>query len=115
MRRQLRGAPVTAARGSVLVVSPHPDHGAAAGLVSGASTGLDIEKGFLEVWTPLDRMDVIVDITATIETKAAAIRAYESQCRVVGFEEAFVGLARYRGEMFSWPDGHYAEIFVHAP
>ena len=65
-----------------------------------------------EVWTPLQRMDQIVDITPYIETKIAAIRAHKSQCDVLGFDDAFLGLARYRGEMFSWPEGDYAEIFA---
>jgi len=64
------------------------------------------------VWTPLQRMDQNVDITPYIETKIAAIRAHKSQWDVLAFDDAFLGLARYRGEMFSWPEGDYAEIFA---
>jgi len=95
----------------------HPEHRAAARLVRRAVSNLSPsmvrpEVLMFEVWTPLQRMDQIVDITPYIGTKIAAIRAHKSQCDVLGFDDAFVGLARYRGEMFSWPDGDYAEIFA---
>lgn len=90
----------------------HTDHRATARITLRASEGLGIESRFFEVWTPLQRMDEIVDISPFIDVKLAAIRAYESQCDVLSFDEAFLGLARYRGEMFSWPGGRYAEIFV---
>lgn len=98
----------------------HRDHAAAARLVRKALARLGNYRpeafGF-ELWTPLRRMTRVVDITAHIEIKMAAIRAYRSQCEFVRFDEAFLGLARYRGEMFSWPkhegmDGVYAEVFA---
>ena len=95
----------------------HEEHRVAARLVRRAVSGLapDFSKPevlMFEVWTPLQRMDQIVDITPFIETKIAAIRAHKSQCDVLGFDDAFLGLARYRGEMFSWPEGDYAEVFA---
>jgi LmbE family N-acetylglucosaminyl deacetylase len=95
----------------------HPEHRVAARLVRRAVAGLSpkLDKPevlMFEVWTPLQQMDQIVDITPYVEIKMAAIRAHKSQCEVLGFDEAFLGLARYRGEMFSWPEGDYAEIFV---
>lgn len=94
----------------------HPDHRAAARLVRRALTERKT-KGkvpsvlMYEVWTPMQHMDEVLDISAQIETKLAAIRAYASQCQVMRFDEAALGLNRYRGEMHSWPGGDYAEIF----
>jgi N-acetylglucosamine malate deacetylase 1 len=65
-----------------------------------------------EIWTPLQRLDEIVDISHFLQKKLAAVRAYRSQCAVVGFVEAVRGLNRYRGEMHSWPGGDYAEVFA---
>ena len=65
-----------------------------------------------EVWTPMQRMDHIVDITPYVDIKRRAIRAHKCQCAVMKFDEAILGLNRYRGEMHSWPGGDYAEVFV---
>ncbi len=64
-----------------------------------------------EVWTPLQEMDHIEDISDVIDDKIAAVRAYRTQCNVLRFDDAILGLNRYRGEMHSWPGGPYAEIF----
>jgi LmbE family N-acetylglucosaminyl deacetylase len=94
----------------------HPDHLAAMQLLRmalrGGSAGAKKAAVLMfEVWTPLQRMDHIEDISEHIQAKLAAIRAYKSQCAVVDFAEAFRGLARYRGEMHCWPEGEYAEVF----
>jgi LmbE family N-acetylglucosaminyl deacetylase len=94
----------------------HPDHRAAAQLVSNALDvlSLTIEKPLVlmyEVWTPIQKMDHIVDISDYINEKRNAIRAHKSQCDVLKFDEAILGLNRYRGEMHSWPGGDYAEVF----
>jgi LmbE family N-acetylglucosaminyl deacetylase len=95
----------------------HADHRAAArtvqrALSAPACSEEDPTVLMTEVWTPLQRIDQVVDITAHLERKLAAIRAHASQCRIMRFDEAFRGLSRYRGEMHSWPGGDYAEIFT---
>lgn len=94
----------------------HPDHVSAAQLVKQAVEQLPENMlpptvWMYEVWTPIQRMDHIVDISDYVETKRKAILAYKSQCDVLAFDEAILGLNRYRGEMHSWPGGNYAEVF----
>ena len=64
-----------------------------------------------EVWTPLETFDHVEDISEVVGAKLAAVRAHASQCAVMAFDEAVLGLNRYRGEMHSWPGGDYAEVF----
>src|SRR5262245_16730671 len=95
----------------------HPDPRAAARLVRLAASRLTGNGPpplvrMYEVWTPLPRMDDVVDISEHLEVKLDAIRAHKSQCDVVRFDESARGLGRYRGEMHSWPGGDYAEVFV---
>jgi LmbE family N-acetylglucosaminyl deacetylase len=95
----------------------HPDHRAAHALVHAAliaapaATSAITVWGF-EVWTPLQQIDDVVDITEFIELKLAAIRAHKSQCDVMRFDDAMLGLARYRGALHGWNGVRYAEIFM---
>ena len=62
-----------------------------------------------EVWHPLSSHQLAVDITATVERKLDALRCHRSQIEPTHYDEAFLGLARYRGVMsFS---GTFAEVF----
>jgi len=93
----------------------HADHRAAAALVRQALDGMEgpvPSVRMFEIWTPLQRTDHVEDISPFIETKLRAIRAYRSQCAAMRFDEAALGLNRYRGEMHSWPGGDYAEVFA---
>lgn len=95
----------------------HADHCAAARLLRRALSGLksfEVKPAALmfEVWTPLQRIDQVVDISPYVKTKMKAIRAYRSQCEVMRFDQAALGLNRYRGELHSgWPAAGYAEVF----
>jgi LmbE family N-acetylglucosaminyl deacetylase len=90
----------------------HPDHRAAARLARRAlGRRAAAQMLMYEIWTPLSAFHIAVDISSHIETKLEAIRAYRSQCATVKFDEAFSGLARYRGEIFDRP-AQYAEVFL---
>jgi LmbE family N-acetylglucosaminyl deacetylase len=100
----------------------HADHRAAARLARRAARECAnmVRLLMYEVWTPVDEVDVIVDISPYVKIKRRAIRAYRSQCSVLGFDDAMLGLARYRGELFDWPkagkDGQtHAEVFKVLP
>lgn len=95
----------------------HSDHRSAARMVRRALTGSDAHAvmpvvRMFEVWTPLQLMDDIIDVSPYLEVKMAAIKAHRSQCDVLRFDEAFLGLSRYRGELHNWSEGDYAEIFL---
>ncbi len=94
----------------------HPDHRAAARIARRALAAIARKTRpqtlMYEVWAPLQKLDEIIDISDHIDTKRNAIRAYESQCAVLRFDEAALSLNRYRGEMHSWPGGDYAEVFA---
>src|SRR5207248_588098 len=69
----------------------HPDHRAAVRLVRLALAGWRgprPEVLAFEVWTPLQRMDHVEDISPYVDVKLAAVRAYASQCRVLRFDDA---------------------------
>jgi LmbE family N-acetylglucosaminyl deacetylase len=90
----------------------HPDHRAAVELLRAALAGLPpVEVLMFEVWTPLESFDHVEDISEFVDVKIAAVRSHASQCAVMKFDEAVLGLNRYRGEMHSWPGGDYAEVF----
>lgn len=94
----------------------HPDHRAAHQVARDVLRGLPLQTPLVvrcfEVWTPITAIAEVVDVSPWIDTKLEAIRAHRSQCAVVRFDDAAAGLARYRGELHSWPGGAYAEVFA---
>jgi len=62
-----------------------------------------------EVWHPLGRYELAVDISATLETKIRALACHRSQTAAVRYDEAVRGLARWRGVMSL--SGVDAEVF----
>ena len=91
----------------------HRDHQSTARLVQRVLPQMKNKPDvrFYEVWTPLQDIHHVQDISAQFKAKLAAIRAHKSQCAIMRFDDAATGLARYRGEMHSWPGGPYAEVF----
>ena len=62
-----------------------------------------------EVWHPIQHYQLAIDITDSIQAKMDALACFKSQVVTTRYDEAFRGLARYRGVM-SWV-GEYAEVF----
>jgi LmbE family N-acetylglucosaminyl deacetylase len=62
-----------------------------------------------EVWTPLERYHLTVDISEFIELKLDALRQHKSQLADIAYDEAVQGLNRYRG--ITSGTGQYAECF----
>lgn len=62
-----------------------------------------------EVWTPLQNITYVEDITAHIKTKLEALAVHQSQIENRDYHEAIQGLNRYRGVMTR--KGMYCECF----
>jgi N-acetylglucosamine malate deacetylase 1 len=75
----------------------HRDHQAtAAALASAVASGWDGDVWTYEAWSPL-WPNVAVDVTGVLDTKVAALRCHRSQLLGLDYEQAIVGLNRYRG------------------
>jgi len=62
-----------------------------------------------EVWTPLDTIGGVQDITPYIALKLQALRIHRSQVESIPYDQAIAGLNRYRGIMTG--QGDYCECF----
>jgi LmbE family N-acetylglucosaminyl deacetylase len=62
------------------------------------------------MWTPIQRPNLYLDITAHVETKLEAIRQYASQLVLVPYDDGILGLNRFRGATTA--RFQYAEAFV---
>ena len=98
----------------------HPDHRATAEIVMEAvrraMSGYmqkthrpDISLMY-EVWTPISRPHVVVDITSVMEKKRTAIQKHRSQVFLIDYSLAVEGLNRYRGTMSA--TGQYGEAYL---
>lgn len=72
------------------------------------TTGPGIVLGY-EIWTPISRPTLIVDISDQLQTKLASLGCYKSQIKLTNLVQAANGLAVYRGAMFG--DCQAAEAF----
>ena len=62
-----------------------------------------------EVWTPLQKIQYVEDITKYIDQKITALGKHTSQITLVPYDDAVKGLNRYRGGMTG--KGTYCECF----
>lgn len=62
-----------------------------------------------EVWTPLQKISHIEDITDFMGLKLKALRAHKSQLKEIRYDEGIKGLNMYRGAMTG--KGKYCECF----
>jgi LmbE family N-acetylglucosaminyl deacetylase len=62
-----------------------------------------------EVWTVLSEFNYVEDISEFIDKKVAALKEHKSQIQQIRYDEASLGLARYRGAMTG--KGKYCEVF----
>jgi LmbE family N-acetylglucosaminyl deacetylase len=63
-----------------------------------------------EVWTPLSEFNYVEDISDFVSIKIAALRKHQSQVKIIRYDEAVEGLARYRGAMTG--RGKHCEVFA---
>ena len=63
-----------------------------------------------EVWTPLFEFNYVEDISEFVSLKIAALRKHQSQIKIIRYDEAAEGLARYRGAMTG--RGKHCEVFA---
>lgn len=69
-----------------------------------------------EVWHPLGHYELAVDISETLETKMKALACHRSQTATVRYDQAFRGLARWRGVMsLSGGDAEVFEVIKASP
>ena len=62
-----------------------------------------------EVWSPLSRYQLAVDITSVVPLKKKAIEAYQTQLQIRNWADGCIGLNAYRG--VTTGEGEFAEVF----
>ena len=94
----------------------HPDHQAALPILRAALNGLGSTKPALrlyEVWSPLSKYDVVLDISACMARKIRALRAHKSQVQSLDYVRAVTGLNQFRGVLAA--QSKFAEVFAECP
>jgi len=77
--------------------------------------GLNPDVWGYEVWTPIERPDLVVDITQFSEKKGMAIQVHRTQLGEKAYDEAVLGLNRYRAaflDPYQPENSRYVEAFV---
>jgi LmbE family N-acetylglucosaminyl deacetylase len=94
------------------LLEQHPDHCNAAMATLFSLDHLERRPiiHYYEVWTPLTRISMLIDITAQVGLKRAAIRCHRSQDAPNDFSSAILALNHYRGIMHG-PNMMYAEAY----
>ncbi|OGY22990.1 MAG: hypothetical protein A2172_03595 [Candidatus Woykebacteria bacterium RBG_13_40_15] len=62
-----------------------------------------------EVWTPLQEVSYVEDISKFLDLKIKALEQHKSQLQDINYDEAIKGLNRYRGIMTG--KGRFCECF----
>jgi len=93
---------------------PHEDHRNACKVISEALQSLasddkHFEIRYYEVWASLDKFNLVIDISSLADTKRKIIRMYESQLKVIQYDEEILSLNRYRGN--TTQEGSYCEVY----
>jgi len=98
-------APIIAREQPELIYLPHegdghPDHRACMAILRAALAGRPGATPRLrayELWSPLPAVDHLEDVSAVMQRKLAAVRAFPSQLAQLPYDVAIEGLNRYRG------------------
>jgi len=96
----------------------HPDHAAVLRIIRQALRSRPHGRSHpelraYEVWSPISRPSLVMDISDVIVQKIRAIRCHRSQLTQVRYDRAARGLNQYRGAMLGAPvmSSAYAEAF----
>jgi LmbE family N-acetylglucosaminyl deacetylase len=87
----------------------HPDH-VSANVFLRSNLERSVTIAAYEIWTPLIA-NRLIDISAVMEIKQAAMQQYTSQLQALDYADAMTGINRYRGAMYG-KEVRFAEAFI---